>query len=87
MTNKICRNREENGNPPLDYEAAPRRKKKRSIVDKSILQDNDELANNITDVAVKCLNEDPNECPDMKEVYANLSNLVGTSNKSIMQEQ
>ena len=29
--------------------------KKRSIVDKSILQDNDELANKITDLAVKML--------------------------------
>ncbi|WMV45217.1 hypothetical protein MTR67_038602 [Solanum verrucosum] len=52
---------------------------KRSIVNESILQDNDELANRITDLAVKCLNEDPNERPDMKEVAANLFNLVGAT--------
>ncbi|KAH0633012.1 hypothetical protein KY284_035798 [Solanum tuberosum] len=52
---------------------------KRSIVNESILQDNDELSNGITDLAVKCLNEDPNERPDMMEVSTNLSNLVGAT--------
>ncbi|XP_049407614.1 wall-associated receptor kinase-like 3 isoform X2 [Solanum stenotomum] len=52
---------------------------KRSIVNESILQDNDELANGITDLAVKCLNEDPNERPNMMEVSTNLSNLVGVT--------
>ncbi|KAK6779890.1 hypothetical protein RDI58_022074 [Solanum bulbocastanum] len=50
-----------------------------SKVNKSILQDNDEPANGITNLAVKCLNEDPNERPNMKEVVANLFNLVGAT--------
>ncbi|WMV45346.1 hypothetical protein MTR67_038731 [Solanum verrucosum] len=52
---------------------------KRSIVNELILQDNDELANGITDFTIKCLNEDPNERPDMMEVSTNLSNLVGAT--------
>lgn len=47
-----------------------------SIVDKSLLQDNDELANSITRIAAAYLDKDPNARSDMKDAVANLSNLV-----------
>ncbi|OIT06521.1 hypothetical protein A4A49_32699 [Nicotiana attenuata] len=53
---------------------------KKSIVDKSLLQDNDDddelLANSITTIAAKCLERDPDARTGMKNVSVELSNLL-----------
>ncbi|XP_019248519.1 PREDICTED: cysteine-rich receptor-like protein kinase 27 [Nicotiana attenuata] len=55
---------------------------RRSIVDKSLLQDNDELANSITRIAAACLDEDPIARPDMKDVFARLVQFGKGSNSN-----